>query len=271
MFWTTRPDARPAEGVPPYRRFMPALMPTRRASSVLLDQRVALDRTRAFLDEFNVARGAHATVFHVVIWAIVRTLAAHPRLNRFVAGGRLWQRDGIWISYTAKKAFDEDAPLFEVKRRFEPDVSFADVVKLLHGDVAAGRDPGHVDATDRQLRVLLALPHSVRRAAVLAVNRLDALGLLPRSWIEPDPFFASVFVTNLGSVGLDAVFHHLYDYGNIPLFCAVGRVHDDGGHPVVSLKFTYDERVDDGFYAARALEDLRAMVEDPAAHTPFSA
>ena len=255
MIWS-RADACPAEDVPAYRRFMPALMPTRGASAVLFDLPVRLAGTRAFL------RGHEdATVFHVVVWATVRTLAARPRLNRFVAGGRLWQRDGIWISYTAKTAMSDDAPLVELKRRFDPDVSFGDVVKLLREDVDLARAPGHRQSTDRQLELLLRLPHVARRAAVLAVNRCDAAGLLPRSWVEPDPFFASVFLTNLGSIGIDAAFHHLYDYGNIPIFCAIGKADDD----VLHLRFTYDERVEDGFYAARALDLLRRLVEDPAA------
>jgi hypothetical protein len=260
MIGSTRPDGTPARNVPGYRRFMPALMPTRAGSSVFFEQRARLDRTLAFVDDHE-----HATLFHVVLWALVRTLAERPHLNRFVAGGRLWQRDGIWISSTAKTAFDDDAPLVELKRRFDPDVSFVDVVKLVREDVEEMRAAGGTEsATDRELALLLRLPPTLRRAAVLAVNRVDALGLLPKSWVEPDPFFASVFVTNLGSIGIDAAFHHLYDYGNIPIFCAIGRVtYDDRGVPWVTLRFTYDERVEDGFYAARALDLLRGYVEDP--------
>jgi hypothetical protein len=260
MIGFTRPDGTPARDVPGYRQFMPALMPTRAGSSVFFEQRARLDRTLAFVDDHE-----HASLFHVVLWALVRTLAERPRLYRFVAGGRLWQRDGIWISYTAKTAFDDDAPLVELKRRFDPDVSFVDVVKLVREDVAAMRAAGGTEsATDRELALLLKLPHTLRRAAVLVVNRVDALGLLPKSWVEPDPFFASVFVTNLGSIGIDAAFHHLYDYGNVPIFCAIGRVtYDDHGVPWVTLRFTYDERVEDGFYGAKALELLRGYVEDP--------
>jgi len=29
------------------------------------------------------------------------------------------------------------------------------------------------------------------------------------------------------------------------------------------LRYTYDERVEDGFYAARALERLQALLEEP--------
>ena len=37
--------------------------------------------------------------------AIALVLAERPRLNRFTAGGRVWQRDGIWLSFSAKLRF----------------------------------------------------------------------------------------------------------------------------------------------------------------------
>jgi hypothetical protein len=83
--------------------------------------------------------------------------------------------------------------------------------------------------------------------------------------VEPDPLFASMFVANLGSVGLDAAYHHLYEYGTIGAFCAIGRYEADaGGRPWTTVRFTLDERIADGLYGARSLELFRSLVEDPA-------
>ena len=134
---------------------------------------------------------------------------------------------------------------------------------------AAGAVTGR--PADRELDIFLHLPPSLRRGVVKVAAAGNALNLLPRSFVEGDPFFASAFLTNLGSVGLDAAFHHLYEYGTIPIFCALGNIHvapvveDDQvvvGR-VVSIKFSYDERTEDGFYAGRALEDFRRIVEAP--------
>ena len=38
-----------------------------------------------------------------------------------------------------------------------------------------------------------------------------------------------------------------------------------GSREVFVVRYTYDERVEDGFYAARALERLAACLTDPAA------
>jgi pyruvate/2-oxoglutarate dehydrogenase complex dihydrolipoamide acyltransferase (E2) component len=75
---------------------------------------------------------------------------------------------------------------------------------------------------------------------------------------------------------LDAAYHHLFEHGTIPIFVTMGRVHraplvrDDGSvasHEVFTLRYTYDERIEDGFYAARALERLAAVLADPEALT----
>jgi hypothetical protein len=101
---------------------------------------------------------------------------------------------------------------------------------------------------------------------------LDGWNLLPGALIKDDPLYASAFIANLGSVGLDAVYHHLYDYGTIPIFVTMGRVQraplvradgSVGSDEVFRLRYTYDERVEDGFYAARALERLAACLADP--------
>ena len=105
--------------------------------------------------------------------------------------------------------------------------------------------------TDRELSIFLHLPPVLRRGVVTLAGLAHDLNLLPRGFIEGDPFFASAFATNLGSVGIDAVYHHLYDYGTIAVFCALGLVHDDvvarDGEPTVTrvatLRFSYDERV----------------------------
>jgi hypothetical protein len=265
-----RPDGAPA-AAPGYRLFMPALMRGRNESIVYFDQRVRVDATEAFLAETRRTHpDLHPTLFHVVLWALAQTFDRHPNINRFVAGGRLFQRDGIWLSFTVKTELSEQGTLLEVKHRFDPSQSFPDLVRDLRGSIADARG-GAEGLADRELDLFLHLPPALRRGVVRLAGLANTVGLLPRSFIEGDPFFASAFVTNLGSVGLDAAFHHLYEHGTIPIFCTLGAVHDevvvDDGEPAVArvatIRFSYDERVEDGLYAAHALETFRTLVEHP--------
>jgi hypothetical protein len=128
---------------------------------------------------------------------------------------------------------------------------------------------------DKELAFFLKLPAFLLRFGVRMVQWLDSVNLLPGAFIHPDPMYASMFIANLGSVKLESAFHHLYEYGNIPLFAALGRtkmvpVVDESGavtsRRICSVKYSFDERIEDGLYCAFSLEILRKMIEDPAAH-----
>src|SRR3712207_419822 len=107
-----RPDGDLVHDVPPYRRLMPLLMRTRNESAVYFEQHIDIGAAQAFLARKNgEIPGERLTLLHLLMLAIVRTLEERPRLNRFVSGGRIYQRRGIWLSFSAKKAMRDDAPV----------------------------------------------------------------------------------------------------------------------------------------------------------------
>jgi hypothetical protein len=212
-------------------------------------------------------------MFHCVLRAVGIALTEFPRLNRYVAGSRLYARRGVWLAFSAKRRLERDAPLFTAKVPFtheEPLEAFVDRVLAVLREGRSGKE----SAADREIKGFLRLPGPLLRAAVRLQRLLDGWNLYPSKLLVDDPLYASVFVANLGSVGLDAVFHHLYEYGNIPIFATMGRIHrapvvfengSVGSREVFHMRYTYDERVEDGFYAARALERLAACLAEPSA------
>jgi hypothetical protein len=262
-----RPDGKLATDVPAARQIMPFIMRNRNESTVYFEQQIDLTRTLPFIDQFNAAHpNRKVTVFHVFMWAAMNALHARPRMNRFVVGSRIYQRDGIWISYSAKKALRDDAPIVVLKRRFDPSMGFEQVVDFIYGDLVEGRSDkqSHVD---KELKLFLALPAPLLRIGVKLLAWLDSWNLLPGSFILNDPLYASLFVANLGSVRLESAYHHLYEYGSIPLFAAIGKkkevVTPEGTRTVCSIKYSFDERIEDGLYAAGALSLLKDRLEDP--------
>lgn len=246
--------------VPATRAIMPFIMPLRVNAQVFFEQELDVTQAQAFLDARAARGGGKATIFHVFSFAVVRTLAERPRLNRFTMGRHLYQRKRIELAFSAKKAMTDDAPVAVVKRAFDPAASFEAHVAALSGGVVEGRSTAR-SSTDKELGILLALPGFALHAFVGLARWLDAHNLLPRSLIAGDPLYASVFIANLGSVGLDAVYHHLYEWGNCPIFAALGRVRVVGDRRVCTVRYTFDERIEDGLYCARALEHLRSIVE----------
>lgn len=259
--------------VAPYRRIMPFLMRGKGEAMVLFEQQLDLTRTLPWLERWRTVTGQHVTVFHLVLHAVAEVLHQRPHLNRFVVGRRIYDRKDAFLTFAAKKAMRDDAPLATVKRRFVPGESFAQMVAALSTDVATARSD-RPSKVDKELSIFLRLPGPVLAAAIATLRWLDRHGLAPRALIGDDPMYTSVFLANLGSLKIDAAYHHLYEYGNCPLFCAVGQVGphlfagDDGAaaaRPGVTLRYTYDERIEDGFYCAAALALVRGWIEDPAA------
>jgi hypothetical protein len=250
--------------VAPTRAIMPYLMPTRGSAAVYFEQTLDVTRAHAFLAARREATGEKLTFFHIFTYAAVKTLTERPRLNRFTAGVNTYQRKRIEIAFSAKKAMNDESPVVVVKRAFDPGASFDEHTKKLSGGVQEGRST-QKSSTDKELGIFLMLPSFLLAWFVSLAKWLDAHNLLPRALIEGDPLYASLFVANLGSVGLDAVFHHLFEWGNCPIFAAVGRVREevrDGQvRQLCCVRYTFDERIEDGLYCARAIEHLRTIVE----------
>lgn len=261
-----RPDAQLVRDLSAVRRFMPFISPRRNESVVYFEHTLDAEYALAYLDELNADRAPERriTFFHLVLHGLaVAVFHERPRLNRFVAGGRLWQRDGIWLSFSAKRAFDDDSPILTVKQQIDPNQSIGEMVDAIYEKLGSGR-AGKKTTSDTEVDLLLKLPVPVIRAAMWVVEKIDALGLLPAAMIHSDPLYASAFVANLGSVGLEAGYHHLWEHGNCPIFCVIGRIAEGPtGRRQVTLKYTYDERVEDGLYCARTLERLRERLEHP--------
>jgi hypothetical protein len=266
-------DATPVPDVHPVRRIMPFVMPTKNGAFVLFEHDIPTAPLVAFLADVNRQRPADrpVTMFHCVLRAIGAALTEFPRLNRYISGSRLYARNGIWLAFSAKQRLERDAPLFTAKVELtagEPLDAFVDRVLGVLGEGRSGKE----SAADREIKGFLKLPGPILRTAVKLQRVLDGWNLYPSKLLVDDPLYASAFIANLGSVGLDAVFHHLYEYGTIPIFATMGRVHrapvvfengSVGSREVFRMRYTYDERIEDGFYAARALERLAACLADP--------
>jgi len=260
-----RPDGTYVTKVSVLRRMAPHVMTTRAGATVYFDQRIDLSRTIGWLDE----RGF--SLFELMLCGYVRALATRPDLHRFVVGRRLYQRKDIELSFAVKKQLADGAALTMVKVRFDPDDDVAAVSRRLRDAIGVGRGDVPV-ASEKEMMLVTRLPRVLVRFLVWAQGVLDYFNMLPSSLIRNDPLYASMVVANLGSIGLDAAYHHLYEYGTVPLFAAIGRVHkaqwvDTAGQvsvrDVVEVRYAFDERIADGFYAARSLERFKDWIEDP--------
>lgn len=284
---TSRPDGTLLKPHP-FRRLMLFIMPTRTESVVYYQESIRAEKLEAYLEKIKPAFGGNVT--HCTVAAANMGLASTPRLNRFVSGRRLYQRKGRWLTFSMKRSrSDGTAKLAIVKLPMDDGETFAQFCGRVNDKINLNRS-GKKTYADKEFNLFNALPRLVLLAAVPLIRGLDHYNLLPKAFIDGDGMYSSVVIANLGSMKMDAGFHHLYEWGNCPIFVMIGAVHDE---PVVedgqvvpgrvmNIRFSYDERVEDGL-AARlgfdvmldVLEDperyLGCLDEDPAAHSPMIA
>jgi hypothetical protein len=261
-----RPDATLVRDAAPLRRMLPYVSPRRNDSVFHLAQEIELDSALDFLEQQNAERPADRpiTLFHLLLRSISQAMVLRPGVNRFVKGGRLWQRDGVYLTFSAKRELVDGAPMLTIKRRFEPATeTLEQMVDGIYDRLRPAR-AGVQSTSDKETNLLLRLPGFATWALVKAADVLDGLGLLPRAMIEPDPLFTSCFVANLGSVGHDAGWHHLWERGTCSIFCVMGRIKPGPGERrQMTVCWTYDERIEDGLYSYIGIAGIQERIENP--------
>lgn len=271
MPWKKRSDGVYLRRLPGFRKMFPFLMRTRTESVIYYSQRVRLGRTLAWLERANAGREKRLSIFHVVLAAAVRTLALRPDANRFVAGRRIYQRRTIDLSFIVKRALTEKAGETNLKLTFDPRSTVEDVAARAFAAVASTKAE-KTSADEKTTDLVTSLPRSATRLALWGVRTLDYFNLLPASFIRGDALYASAYLANLGSIGLDAVFHHMFEWGNAPFFIVVGKrkkepvVNDAGdveAQDVLDLNISLDERVTDGVHYAGTVALLTDLIENP--------
>jgi hypothetical protein len=261
-----RPDAKLVRNLSAMRMFMPYVSPRRNDSVFHLAQDMDAEAALEFLEKKNRERPADKpiTMFHLLLRSGAQALHLRPGVNRFVKGGKLWQRDGEWITFSAKVRMEDGAPLVTIKRKFEPARETLDqMVDGIYGMIRPAR-AGKQSTSDKEMSLLLRMPGFVIRAALGILHFFDRFGLVPRAMIDSDPLYTSCFVANLGSVGHDAGFHHLWEHGTCSLFCVIGKIKlGPDGRRNMTLCWTYDERVEDGLYSYITIAGIKERIENP--------
>lgn len=269
-----RSDATYVEDLPPLRRIVPYLMRTRTESAVYFPQRIEVDDLLAWLEETNAGREPQdrITLFHVLVTAIARAIRLRPELNRFIVGRRTYQHDEITISFIVKIAMRDDAPETEVRLVFTGTETVEEVRDRVEAAVQHKRSE-QTGGDDRLVEFFARWPRPALNAIARTIGALDYHNALPRALRESIPLYTSVYLVNVGSIGIAPPFHHLYEHGSASVFVAIGQVTrqpvvaEDGtivARSCLDAVYTLDERASDGFYFARAAEVFRRLVSRPA-------
>jgi hypothetical protein len=259
------------KNIHPYRIMLPYIMVGRNESFVLYDDYVRVSKLLDYMKKATEKFGSEVDITHCLVAAGAVSFPEQYKMNRFISGKRLYQRNHIAITFSVKrKRMDQEAKLGAVKLKFEKGETFEGICKRINEKIGVERS-GAETYTDKELGIMTRLPRPLLSFAIRFVRWADYHCLLPKGFIDNDGFYTSLFIANLGSLGMNAGFHHLYEYGTCPLFLMVGKIEDkpmvvDGkvvAEKILHFRYSYDERIDDGLTSKYGIESMRFILEDP--------
>lgn len=270
--WGDRPDAVWLRDLPAMNLIMPTLLPNRADNEAHITVDIDMRPLQAYLEKKNegLDKADHYTFFHLISAAIGKAFILRPRMNRFVCNNKIYQRDKVTVAFTVKKQFSDKAEeglaLFEYTPEDTIDSYHEKILKVIH---TARHE---TDASTGAMDLITKLPHWIVVAIVKLVLWLDKFGWAPQDLIATDPNHAAVFLSNLGSIGLECGYHHLVNWGTNSCFVVLGKKHftkeydKDGNedfHEVVPLGITLDERIADGYYYSGTVALVRELLAHP--------
>ena len=273
--WGDRRDGRWVRDVPGLQTVMAHLMPNRTDCEVFLSDKIDVTELVKYLEEKNAAHPEYkTTLFHCFVVAIARMIHERPKMNRFIQGRRMYERDEISLSFVVKRRFaDNGEESLMVLTPGEED-SLDTVSRRIVGDVKETRKSesatGGIDAT---LDAFARIPRPLLMFLIRVIRWLDFWGLVPNALTDGDPNYTTVLMTNLGSIKCPSIYHHLNNYGTNSIMVAIGTLHKeevvmpDGSRQIrdiVDIGATLDERIADGFYFARSLKLIKHLFANPA-------
>ena len=265
-----RSDGKELKKVDAVFRLIPNFMIERSDSQVFFNEDIPITE----IDNYIIAKseeGIKLTLLDIIFAAIVRILAERPRLNRFAANGRIYARNDICLCITIKKSLSDDAEESTLKAYFDGTENVFEVKDKLQNLIAANKGEASNSETDNTVNALSKIPTGILKSVVKFLKFLEKHNMLPKSLIKVSPFHASAYVTNVGSLGIESIYHHLYNFGTTSMFFAIGKkkksyVFEDEDikeERCVNVAFVGDERICDGYYYAHSFRTLDKYLRHP--------
>lgn len=256
----------------PMNAVSPFIMPTRTGASNIFHATVDIGKCEQLIRELKNEGMKGLGMMHLFIASYVRTVSLYPGINRFIQGQRVYARKNIEVCLTIKKELKLNAPETVIKVNATPYDTLTSIYEQLSKEIETNRQMGDQNNMDAVARLLVKLPSLILRFTVWILKIFDYFGILPRYLTKLSPFHGSMFITNMGSLGMPPIFHHLYNFGNLPLFVAMGAkrteyvLNKEGNvdkRRLIDFTFVCDERICDGHYYATAFKKLKKILENP--------
>ncbi|MBQ1821264.1 MAG: hypothetical protein II117_06640 [Clostridia bacterium] len=268
-----RSDGYKLRSLQPMSKVSPFIMPARSGASVYFHESIEITEAENYIRKKRNQGLKGFGFMHLLLAAYVRVVSERPQINRFISGQRIFSHDrDIIVNLTIKREMTLEAEETIVKMHFTPTDTADEIYYKLQKLIDENREVNPDSNFDNTAKIFNYIPRLLLKNAIWFLKLLDYFGLLPKSLVEVSPFHGSMFITSMGSLGIPPVFHHLYDFGNIPVFLSFGAKYKKtelkaDGSPVqrkyIDYKIVCDERICDGFYLASAFKLFKTYFRNP--------
>ena len=266
-----RYDGYRVKKVDPFFFIIPQVMSKRVDSQVYFSDEVDITALEQFVREHTNTDIPGLKMYHILIASYIRMVSKRPYFNRFVLGHRIYQRKQLTVSMAIKRRSDKEETT-TLKIPFDPKDTLRDVVNKFNRIVEANKRVIDENGTDHVAKVLGHMPTFLLTAAIGFFKMLDRHGKLPKLINKVSPFHTSLFITNMGSLGIPPIYHHIYEFGTTSVFIAMGNKRtkneiDLQGNVTprrkMGIKVVADERICDGAYYAAGMRMLSRFLKNP--------
>lgn len=271
--WGDRSDGRRIRGLDPISIIANYVMPNRNGASNSVFDSIEITELERYIRRKRAEGLTDFGITDAFLAAYVRIIAKYPAANRFLSGQRVYSRDeDIQFCMVVKKEMSTSGSDSIMKLHLSPYDTANDVYVKFHQGVEEIRNTPLNSNFDKTAKYLTYIPGILLKFVIWLLKTMDYFGLLPKFLLEVSPFHASIFFTSMGSLGIPPIVHHLYDFGNMPVFCSFGakrkenEIQPDGSviiRKYVDYSFNTDERTVDGFYYAELLRYFRKILRHP--------
>ena len=272
--WGDRTDGRRVRTLAPMAQITSYFQVERNTCSNLFEESFEISHVERYIRQKRREGYIDFGITHVLLAAYVRGVAKYPQLNRFISGQKVFSRgEDIQYCMVIKKEMTVDSPDTSIKVHLNPRDTAIDVYNKLNAAVESVKATQELDSSlDNLIMYFTMIPSVIMKFTVWLLKLLDYFGLLPKFLLELSPFHGSLFFTSMGSLGIRPIYHHLYDFGNLPVFGAFGmkrkayEIQEDGSvaqKKYIDVKFVLDERIVDGFYYATFFKYYRRLIAHP--------
>ena len=273
--WRDRKDGWYISGLDSVHVMMPYMFGERTANEAVMGEVVDLTEVDKYLAAKNAQNPEFKyTWFHVITAVVAKAILLRPKMNWFIAGGRYYERKKIEVAFNVKKRFTDDAEESMAKFVLDPEGGspLEQVHSYVQNFVHKVRDEESVVGVSNALNAVQKLPRPIFRLMAWTLKKLEYYGHYPQFLAKDDPCYSSAYITNLGSIKLNADYHHLFNWGTISFFIVISEKklrpfwQEDGSYDLrntIKLGLTVDERIADGYYFAKTLRLVRHLFAHP--------